>query len=62
MAVSSKTKEGDYRAITGEIIRSSSSEYEVLDFLGKGTFGQVRQMSFTFSSASNFTALFFFAS
>lgn len=35
------TKEGDYRAITGEIIRSSSSEYEVLDFLGKGTFGQV---------------------
>ena len=41
MATTSKTKEGDYKAVTGEVIRSSSSEYEVLDFLGKGTFGQV---------------------
>ena len=41
MATTSKTKEGDYKAVTGEVIRSSTSEYEVLDFLGKGTFGQV---------------------
>ena len=40
-ASSSSSRDGDYRAVVGEIIRSSTAEYEVLDFLGKGTFGQV---------------------
>ena len=40
-ASSSSSRDGDYRAVVGETIRSATAEYEVLDFLGKGTFGQV---------------------
>lgn len=33
--------EGDYRFDLGELIASPNSLYEILGFLGKGTFGQV---------------------
>lgn len=33
--------EGDYPVAVGELIPSNSSVYEILDFLGRGTFGQV---------------------
>ena len=37
----SRAKDGDYKTTLGETIKSPSSGYEVLEFLGKGTFGQV---------------------
>ncbi len=37
----SKQTEGDYQVSVGELISSHNSIYEVLDFLGRGTFGQV---------------------
>nr|XP_002122448.2 homeodomain-interacting protein kinase 2 [Ciona intestinalis]XP_026695139.1 homeodomain-interacting protein kinase 2 [Ciona intestinalis] len=38
---SSCGSEGDYKLVHHEVLRSISSEYEVLEFLGRGTFGQV---------------------
>jgi serine/threonine protein kinase len=35
------SNEGDYQLVPHEHIRSPTSTYEVLEFLGKGTFGQV---------------------
>ncbi|KFD68083.1 hypothetical protein M514_03420 [Trichuris suis] len=33
--------DGEYQLVKNEVLRSSYYEYEVLEFLGKGTFGQV---------------------
>lgn len=33
--------EGDYQLVQHEVLCSSSHQYEVLEFLGRGTFGQV---------------------
>ena len=33
--------EGDYQLVPHEVLQSSTSDYEVLEFLGRGTFGQV---------------------
>ncbi|KAL5960509.1 Homeodomain-interacting protein kinase 3 [Taenia solium] len=33
--------DGDYNIVVGEVLRSPSESYEVLSFLGRGTFGQV---------------------
>ncbi|OON20237.1 kinase domain protein [Opisthorchis viverrini] len=33
--------QGDYAIVVGEMLRSSNESYEVLAFLGRGTFGQV---------------------
>ncbi|KAF8567576.1 hypothetical protein P879_02383 [Paragonimus westermani] len=33
--------QGDYAIVVGEVLRSSNESYEVLAFLGRGTFGQV---------------------
>jgi len=33
--------EGDYQLVKHEVLYSSSNQYEVLEFLGRGTFGQV---------------------
>lgn len=44
MAPASKTSsssDGDYQLVQHEVLCSSSNQYEVLDFLGRGTFGQV---------------------
>ncbi|XP_039272290.2 homeodomain-interacting protein kinase 2-like isoform X1 [Styela clava] len=38
---SSSSNEGDYKLVQHEVLRSLSNEYEVLEFLGRGTFGQV---------------------
>lgn len=38
------SSDGDYQLILHEQLRSLTTTYEVLDFLGKGTFGQVRPM------------------
>ncbi|XP_055016055.1 homeodomain-interacting protein kinase 1 [Boleophthalmus pectinirostris] len=38
---SSSSGEGDYQLVQHEILCSVSSSYEVLEFLGRGTFGQV---------------------
>ncbi|KAH8876844.1 Homeodomain-interacting protein kinase 3 isoform 1 [Schistosoma japonicum] len=35
------TTEGDYAIVVGEMLNSGSETYEVLAFLGRGTFGQV---------------------
>uniref|UniRef100_A0A1I8F1Y2 Protein kinase domain-containing protein n=1 Tax=Macrostomum lignano TaxID=282301 RepID=A0A1I8F1Y2_9PLAT len=40
-ACSSSKSDGDYRITVGEELRSSSHTYEVMSFLGRGTFGQV---------------------
>ncbi|XP_067863402.1 homeodomain-interacting protein kinase 1-like isoform X3 [Heptranchias perlo] len=37
----SSTNEGDYQLVQHEILCSVTSSYEVLEFLGRGTFGQV---------------------
>ena len=33
--------EGDYKLVQHEVLASPTSRYEVLEFLGRGTFGQV---------------------
>ncbi|XP_066559578.1 homeodomain-interacting protein kinase 1 isoform X4 [Amia ocellicauda] len=38
---SSSNSEGDYQLVQHEIVCSNSNSYEVLEFLGRGTFGQV---------------------
>ena len=38
------TAEGDYPFSLGELIASPNSLYEILGFLGKGTFGQVGRL------------------
>lgn len=38
---SSNGTEGDYKLVHHETLRSIANEYEVLEFLGRGTFGQV---------------------
>jgi len=38
---SSSNSDGDYKVTTHEKLCSLTSTYDVLDFLGKGTFGQV---------------------
>jgi hypothetical protein len=38
---SSATNEGDYQLVLHEYLYSMSNSYEVLEFLGRGTFGQV---------------------
>lgn len=38
---SSNSKEGDYQLVPHEVLCSLTNSYEVLEFLGRGTFGQV---------------------
>lgn len=38
---SSSNSEGDYQLVQHEVLCSSTNQYEVLEFLGRGTFGQV---------------------
>lgn len=38
---SSSGSEGDYQLVQHEVLYSATSQYEVLEFLGRGTFGQV---------------------
>ena len=37
----SSTADGDYQLVQHEVLCSLSNQYEVLEFLGRGTFGQV---------------------
>lgn len=34
--------DGDYHLVQHEVLYSMTNQYEVLEFLGRGTFGQVR--------------------
>ncbi|XP_076335335.1 uncharacterized protein LOC143238727 isoform X4 [Tachypleus tridentatus] len=38
---SSSNTEGDYQLVQHEVLYSATNQYEVLEFLGRGTFGQV---------------------
>ena len=38
---SSSNSEGDYQLVQHEVLQSANHHYEVLEFLGRGTFGQV---------------------
>lgn len=38
---SSSNSEGDYQLVQHEVLQSNNYNYEVLEFLGRGTFGQV---------------------
>ncbi|XP_067121428.1 homeodomain-interacting protein kinase 2 isoform X4 [Centruroides vittatus] len=38
---SSSSSEGDYQLVQHEVLYSATNQYEVLEFLGRGTFGQV---------------------
>lgn len=52
---SSSNNEGDYHLLQHEVLYSSAGAYEVLEFLGRGTFGQVGQfclLNFMFCSVS----------
>ncbi|UYV68847.1 HIPK1 [Cordylochernes scorpioides] len=40
-AASSSNSEGDYHLVQHEVLYSATNQYEVLEFLGRGTFGQV---------------------
>lgn len=40
--VSNPQSEGDYQLVQHEVLYSMNNQYEVLEFLGRGTFGQVR--------------------
>lgn len=35
--------DGDYQLVQHEVLYSMTNQYEVLEFLGRGTFGQVRK-------------------
>src|SRR6218665_4042127 len=37
----SSNSEGDYQLVQHEVLESANNRYEVLEFLGRGTFGQV---------------------
>lgn len=37
----SANSEGDYQLVQHELLQSATNHYEVLEFLGRGTFGQV---------------------
>lgn len=37
----SATPDGDYQLVQHEVLYSMTTQYEVLEFLGRGTFGQV---------------------
>ena len=36
----SSNNEGDYQLVKHELLHSGTSQYEVLEFLGRGTFGK----------------------
>ena len=40
----SSSADGDYQLVQHEVLCSLSNQYEVLEFLGRGTFGQVMNL------------------
>lgn len=38
-----QASDGDYQLVQHEVLYSMTTQYEVLEFLGRGTFGQVSQ-------------------
>ena len=41
----SSSADGDYQLVQHEVLCSLTNQYEVLEFLGRGTFGQVRALA-----------------
>lgn len=41
---SNPQSDGDYQLVQHEVLYSMTNQYEVLEFLGRGTFGQVRSL------------------
>jgi hypothetical protein len=41
----SSSADGDYQLVQHEVLYSMTTQYEVLEFLGRGTFGQVSIMA-----------------
>jgi len=39
--------DGDYQLVQHEVLYSMTNQYEVLEFLGRGTFGQVKYELFS---------------
>lgn len=54
---SSSGSEGDYQLVQHEVLYSASNQYEVLEFLGRGTFGQVN--NFTSSNYCKLVIVYF---
>lgn len=54
--------DGDYRVVLQEDLISSTSQarYSVLQFLGRGTFGQARRIALTYSLLTCFTTINYF--
>ena len=42
----SSSADGDYQLVQHEVLYSMTTQYEVLEFLGRGTFGQVSIYNF----------------
>lgn len=41
---SSNNNEGDYQLVKHEVLYSGTNQYEVLEFLGRGTFGRLLEL------------------
>lgn len=54
----SSNTEGDYELVKHEVLYSGSNHYEVLEFLGRGTFGMLDNQFIKLFL--NYSVLFFF--
>lgn len=45
-----QASDGDYQLVQHEVLYSMTTQYEVLEFLGRGTFGQVSEQYFLHST------------
>jgi len=52
----SSSADGDYQLVQHEVLYSMTTQYEVLEFLGRGTFGQVSVHCFKMNVNCSFNA------
>lgn len=52
--------DGDYQLVQHEVLYSMTNQYEVLEFLGRGTFGQVKLITILKKTTSNLLILDYF--
>lgn len=51
-----QASDGDYQLVQHEVLYSMTTQYEVLEFLGRGTFGQVSQHNTDAPPYANFSS------